>query len=118
MDSTAATGTGVRKMFCLNMAMQCFAIRQAAQAPVSARTASAMPLDLRAPDIRRLVPETELKERLPDEYEMHEQQEQVQVEGTRPEVHVPGGLMTLPWAVMHPTQAWRIFLPVPSSQTK
>jgi hypothetical protein len=113
-----APGT-VRKMFCLNMAMQCFALSQqpatASSQPGSIRMAS---LDLRAPDIRRVVSEQTLKEPLPDEYELRQEQEQVEVEGTRPEIYVPGGLMTIPWAVMHPTQAWRIFLPVPSSQAK
>jgi hypothetical protein len=100
------------------MAMQCFALSQPANdssQPGSMRMAS---LDLKAPDIRRVVPEATLKEPLPDEYELREQQEQVEVEGTRPEVYVPGGLMTIPWAVVNPTQAWRIFLPVPSSQAK
>jgi hypothetical protein len=114
----AETPATVRKMFCLNVALQCFAMSQPASAssqPGSIRMAS---LDLKAPDIRRVVSEATLQEPLPDEYELRQQQQEVQVEGTRPEVYVPGGLMTLPWAVMNPTQAWRIFLPVPSSQTK
>ena len=115
--ATLAPGT-VRKMFCLNMAMQCFALTEPASAssqPGSVRMAS---LDLKAPDIRRVVSEATLNEPLPDEYELRQEQEQVEVEGTRPEVYVPGGLMTIPWAVMHPTQAWRIFLPVSPSQAK
>ena len=120
-SSTAATvrpttiaHTGVRKMFCLNMSMQCFAMNQpAATAEPKATPAS---LDLRAPDIRTLVPEVRLREPLDDPYEAQQDQEQIQVQGTRPEVYVPGGLMSLPWAVMHPTQAWRIFLPASSAK--
>jgi hypothetical protein len=89
------------------MSLQCFAMKPKVEdASAKARITS---LDLKAPDIRRVVPEIQLH--APDEtVEIEEQQ--VQVEGTRPEVYVPGGLASLPWAVMHPTQAWRIFLPV------
>ena len=103
-------------MFCLNMAMQCFRIQQAAAD--GAKPGSSPHLDLHAPDIRRLVPEAQFHEPIQDEYEVLQDQEQVQVEGSRPEIYVPGGLMSLPWAVMHPTQAWRIFLPVPPSAAK
>jgi hypothetical protein len=100
-------------MFCLNMSMQCFAMNQPAAEAKATPTSS---LDLRAPDIRTLVPEVRLREPLDDPYEAQQDQEQVQVQGTRPEVYVPGGLMSLPWAVMHPTQAWRIFLPASSAK--
>jgi hypothetical protein len=109
-----ASDAEVRRMFCLNMAMQCFAIQQ----EVVANSTTAGPsrrLDLHAPDIRSVVPEASLREPIQDEYEALQEQEQVQVEASRPEVYVPGGLMSLPWAVMHPTQAWRIFLPVATS---
>jgi hypothetical protein len=109
----AAGHGGVRKMFCLNMSMQCFAMNQTAAESRATPTSS---LDLRAPDIRTLIPEVRLREPLEDPYEAQLEQEQVQVQGTRPEVYVPGGLMSLPWAVMHPTQAWRIFLPASSAK--
>ena len=105
-DSNASA----HKLVCLNMALQCFALKPA---PGSGATKSS--LDLRAPEIRRLVSEAELQRPLQDEYEQREQQEQVEVEGMRPEVYVPGGIASLGWAVMNPTQAWRIFLPVPGS---
>jgi hypothetical protein len=101
-------------MFCLNMSMQCFAMNQPAVAEAKATPTSS--LDLRAPDIHTLIPEVRLREPLDDPYESQQDQEQVQVQGTRPEVYVPGGLMSLPWAVMHPTQAWRIFLPASSAK--
>jgi len=112
---TVAGHSGVRKMFCLNMSMRCFAMNQSAADAKATPTSS---LDLRAPDIRTLVPEVRLREPLEDPEEALQEQEQVQVQGTRPEVYVPGGLMSLPWAVMHPTQAWRIFLPPSSSAAK
>ena len=100
--------------------MQCFSVQQAAASNTttqnSSTTASLRRLDLRAPDIRRIVPEAQLQEPIQDEYEVLQETEQVQVEGVRPEVYVPGGLMSLPWAVMNPTQAWRIFLPVNSTK--
>jgi hypothetical protein len=100
----------VRKLVCLNMSLQCFTVTPP---PANART-----LDLRAPDIRTLVSEAELRQRLDEPYEQFELQEQVQVEGTRPETYLPIGIASLPWAVMNPTQAWRIFLPIPPSQAK
>lgn len=103
----------VRRMFCLNMSMQCFSVQQ----DVTANNAngSIRQLDLHTPDIHRVVSDAELREPVKDEFEIMEETEQVQVEGSRPEVYVPGGLLSLPWAVMHPTQAWRIFMPVTSN---
>jgi hypothetical protein len=109
--------TGVRKLVCLNMSLQCFSVTPP-PADGTSKMAHTRPLDLRAPDIRTLVPEAELRQRLDDPYEQQQMQAQVQVEGSRPETYLPIGIASLPWAVMNPTQAWRIFLPVPASQTK
>ena len=38
--------------------------------------------------------------------------ETVQVEGERQLAPVSVGLMAIPWAIIHPTQAWRILMPV------
>lgn len=38
----------------------------------------------------------------------------VEVEGKRRAPNVPGGFGGLFWALRHPTQAWRIFVPAPS----
>jgi hypothetical protein len=114
-STTAGSGSSasVQHLVCLNMSLQCFAMKPKPEdTPAKTQTAS---LDLKAPDIRRIVPEAELRQPL-TEPEIEEQQ--VQVEGTRPEVYVPGGIASLPWAVMHPTQAWRIFLPVPPGTAK
>jgi hypothetical protein len=96
------------------MALHCFAIKPKAE-DVSAKAQPAV-LDLKAPDIRRVAPPILLN--APDEEIVDIEEQQVQVQGTRPEVYVPGGLASLPWAVMNPSQAWRIFLPVPAGQAK
>lgn len=75
-------------------------------------------MDLRAPDIAKIFPRTELQEKLPDPVDEHEVQDTVQVSGTREYAPVSVGLLALPWAVLHPTQAWRIFMPLPPSEAK
>ncbi len=114
-STAGGSGSGVRKLVCLNMSLQCFTVKPPGGESKSAHT---RPLDLRAPDIRILVSEAELRQRLDEPYELREMQEQVQVEGTRPDLYLPIGIASLPWAVMHPTQAWRIFLPIPPAQAK
>jgi hypothetical protein len=100
-------------MVCLNMSLQCFAMKpNPDDEAAKAKTAS---LDLKAPDVRRVAPPMLLAE--PEEPVDIEEQ-QVHVQATRPEVYIPGGIASLPWAVMHPTQAWRIFLPVPAGTAK
>ena len=112
-STAASTDTSMHRLVCLNMSLQCFAMKpKTDDAPAKAQTAS---LDLKAPDIRRVVPEIQLHG---DDETVDIEEQQVQVEGTRPEVYVPGGLASLPWAVMHPAQAWRIFLPVPPGAAK
>jgi len=78
-------------------------------ASVSAVSATTPP-DLRAPPITHVLTASEIETLtvdrdgdLPD----------VDVETTRYGVSVPVGFFrALPWAVMHPTQAWRVFTPV------
>jgi hypothetical protein len=112
--ATSSANSSVRRLVCLNMALHCFAIKpQAEDASAKAKSAS---LDLKAPDIRRVASPIMLNAPTDEPVDIEEQQ--VQVQGTRPEVYVPGGLASLPWAVMNPTQAWRIFLPVPAGQAK
>lgn len=41
-------------------------------------------------------------------------EEEVQVEGSKPAPKVPDGIAGLFWAMRHPTQAWRIFVPAPT----
>ena len=104
----------VRKLVCLNMSLQCFALKTSP----SDSPAKAAPLDLKAPEIHRVISEVQLREPLDEPQEVVEEQEQVQVQGSRPEIDLPIGIASLPWAVMHPTQAWRIFLPVPPGSAK
>ena len=104
----------VRKLVCLNMSLQCFALKTSP----SDGAAKAAPLDLKAPEIHRVISEVQLREPLEEPQEAIEEQEQVQVQGSRPEIDLPIGIASLPWAVMHPTQAWRIFLPVPPGSAK
>jgi hypothetical protein len=106
---------GVRTLVCLNMSLRCFTVA-APPTDGSSKTVRMASLDLRAPDIRNIVSEAELRQRLDEPYELQAQQEQVEVEGTRPDIHVAPGIASLPWAVMHPTQAWRILLPVPAAK--
>jgi hypothetical protein len=93
--------------------LQCFALKT----PPPDGTSKSRPLDLKAPDIRHVVAEVQLQEPL-DEPQEQLEQEQVQVKGSRPEIDLPIGIASLPWAVMHPAQAWRIFLPVPPGAAK
>ena len=112
--SSSASHPIVRKLVCLNMSLQCFALKT----PPSDDASKAAPLDLKAPDIHRIVSEVQLREPLDEPQETIIEQEQVQVQGSRPEIDLPIGIASLPWAVMHPTQAWRIFLPVPPGAAK
>jgi len=71
-------------------------------------------LNLSAPDVSTVVPEQELKQPLPSENQITEVQESQTVavhtdEGVPPDV--PGGLGAIWWAVVHPSQAWRIVTP-------
>jgi hypothetical protein len=71
-------------------------------------------LNLTAPDVSTVVPEQELKEPLPNSEQVTEVQESQTVsvktdEGVPPDV--PQGLGAIWWAVVHPSQAWRIVTP-------
>jgi hypothetical protein len=71
-------------------------------------------LNLTAPDVSTVVSEQELKEPLQNPDQVTEVQESQTVsvktdEGVPPDV--PGGLGAIWWAVVHPSQAWRIVTP-------
>jgi hypothetical protein len=92
---------------CFSVTLHCFTLKPLAAGPSR--------LDLRAPAIASVVPQSELQTALPDPDEPKYDEPLVKVEGERGvPVDVPVGIMSLPWAVRHPTQAWRIFLPSPS----
>ena len=77
-------------------------------------------MDLHAPDVRKVFPIGELQRRLPEPEEERRALEDTTVEVSTdrmlPPPTAPLGLFALPWAVMHPTQAWRIFAPVPDAK--
>lgn len=80
------------------------------------------PLDLRAPRITELYTSEELNRILATTF-IREDIEEVQVEGARdrrptdtPEVWP--GIAAPIWALLNPTQSWRIFAPLPPDQTR
>lgn len=117
-SSTAATSTATTqtsasapKVVCLQNSIRCFPVK------ATASSATARPaLDLSAPDIHRVFSAAELQQTLQDPDEAMVYQETVEVEGKRVVTPVSVGIMALPWAVLHPTQAWRIFMPLPSAK--
>lgn len=71
-------------------------------------------LDLKAPDIREVMPPDELAAATavpPDEFEITGP-ETVAVHGAQQSVYVPSGFAALYWAAIHPFNAWRILAPV------
>jgi hypothetical protein len=82
----------------------------------------AKPLDLRPPDVTKLYTPRQL-ERLIAKMES-DNIEEIEVEGARvpPPTFTPnvplGTFAATFWALFHPTQAWRIILPVPPDQAK
>jgi hypothetical protein len=92
----------------------------ASSAPTKAHAAkaprpAAKSLDLSAPKLNDIYSRSELRYMLaydPDDMSDSE----VSVTGAKSAVNVPvtpgNQLLAVPWALMHPTQAWRIFTPV------
>lgn len=75
----------------------------------------AQPLDLKAPPLNRLYTQKELRYILA--YDPDDQSEtEVSVTGSRAAINVPvtpgNQLLAIPWALLHPTQAWRVFTPI------
>ena len=73
------------------------------------------PLDLRAPALTQLFSPAALQLMLVEQEETNDDQEpaDVRVQSPRATPDVPRGLFrALPWAVMHPTQSWRILAPI------
>ena len=96
------------------------AAASAPAAPVRAHgTEAARParpkLDLHAPPLSHIFTPTELRYILaydPDDTSATE----VSVRGAKPVVNVPvtpgNQLLAVPWALLHPSEAWRVFAPV------
>ncbi|HKU16810.1 MAG TPA: hypothetical protein VJQ52_20625 [Steroidobacteraceae bacterium] len=92
----------------------------AATAPTAA-TAPARRLDLRPPDITKLLTPKQLEDLL--EKLDKENIEEVEVEGGRVPApsftpRVWAGIAAPFWALFHPTQAWRILAPIPPDQAR
>lgn len=82
-------------------------------------TTPAKPLDLRAPDVTHLFSAEQIQQVLADSF--RENIEEVEVEGERGIRATPDvwpGIFAPFWAVANPTQAWRIFAPLPPDQTR
>lgn len=83
-------------------------------------TASGKPLDLRTPDVTKLVTPEELERltRGTDAEAIDIDEVQVQRRSGLPPDRPPvwPGLLAPFWALAHPTQAWRIFAPLPADQ--
>jgi hypothetical protein len=95
----------------------------AAEAPATANdspsASPAKPLDLRAPDITKILSPEQLQQLIANLRDENAEVDEVQVE--RPNQLPPPkpawtGLMAPFWALSHPTQAWRIFAPLPADQ--
>lgn len=95
-----------------------------ATTPLLAAEPEAAPtrLDLRAPDIHDVWTPQQITRVLASTQDPDVWVESVEVQGFRG-THAPrtptvwSGLAAPFWAVLHPTQAWRIFLPLPPDQT-
>lgn len=78
-------------------------------------------LDLRTPDITHLFTSEQLNRILAATF-VREDIEEVEVEGEREHLKstpdVWPGIAAPFWAVLNPTQAWRIFAPLPPDQTR
>jgi hypothetical protein len=101
---------------CFKLTGHCVDTSKGATKAAAAKTAktNGKKLNLTAPDVSTVVPEQELKEPLQNPDQVTEVQEAQTVsvktnEGVPPDV--PGGLGAIWWAVVHPSQAWRIVTP-------
>jgi hypothetical protein len=70
-------------------------------------------LDLKPPDIRSVMPASELATAIPDPDEIEiAEPETVAVHGATTAPYVPNGFASMYWAATHPASAWRILAPV------
>jgi hypothetical protein len=74
------------------------------------------PLDLHAPPLSHIYPSSELRYILAANDSSTDSDTEVSVKSSKAVVRVPGApgnqLQAIPWAIVHPTQAWRIFTPL------
>ncbi len=115
-STTAPDASGQSDPVCFKLTGHCVDTSKARKPGTATQTAKTQgkKLNLTAPDVSTVVPEQELKEPLQNPEQIQEAQESQTVsvkatEGVPPEV--PGGLGAIWWAVVHPSQAWRIVTP-------
>jgi len=78
-------------------------------------------LDLRIPDVTTILTPEQIQRILSKTFDAN--LEEVEVEGQRTRIipntpDIPGGIAAPFWALAHPTQAWRIFLPLAPDQAQ
>jgi hypothetical protein len=115
------TGTGKIRATTALLIAASLVLAAAADAEDKAPAAPPKPLDLRAPDITKLYTPRQL-DRLIAKMEF-DNIEEIEVEGARVPAptftpRVWPGIAAPFWALFHPTQAWRIFAPLPPDQAK
>jgi hypothetical protein len=95
------------------MASGAQAIEPAPAPSTKAVAAPAKPLDLRVGDIRKYMTPEEFQalSRQPDESNTVVVQANAPLLPMKSALDVPGGIIAPFWALVHPTQAWRLFLP-------
>ncbi len=101
---------------CSAVALADDAPKQAPHAPVAKKLVLAKrPLDLSAPPINHILTPEQVRALVADQDDQDDENgppEDVMVEKAHIEQPIPGGLVSIPWALLHPLQAWRIFAPV------
>lgn len=97
------------------------AAANSAAVPANAASPPHEPLDLRPPNITQLFTSEQLNSILAASF-VRENIEEVEVERERdrmPNTPTPwGGIASPFWALLNPTQSWRIFAPLPPDQTR
>ena len=80
-----------------------------------AATAQRTPLDLHAPPLSHIYPRGQLQYIMAVDANDSDDAEEVSVKGSKYLVPVPKSqFQAIPWALLHPTEAWRVFTPIES----
>jgi hypothetical protein len=89
------------------------AAKAAAPAPQPASPAPRVTMNLQAPPLSHIYPRRQLQYILAIDNSDADEAQEVSVQGEKYLMPVPNGqFQAIPWALMHPTQAWRIFTPI------
>jgi hypothetical protein len=87
--------------------------KAAPYAPKQASTAQRSTMDLQAPPLSHIYSRQQLQYILAIDNSDVDDAEEVSVKGEKYLMPVPKSqFQAIPWALMHPTQAWRVFTPV------